>query len=334
MSFDPDAPGRLTDPILLDYLLHAKGPVSVDALAKKWHLTHSQVTNELGRLRNAGCIIDMHPQYGPTLRSSGLGAWVEYLQWACSLPKSNAPRRVEVYRQTTSTQDAARSLTERFGSEADGALAIADEQTAGRGRLGRTWLAPAATAVLFTRVCAWSQSEPAPTVNRLMLAASVAVARAIESIAGKPTLEVKIKWPNDVLVQGLKIAGILIETAGNAALIGIGINVSIEASQMPAELRDHFTSLSRCARPADRLLLLTETVRQMDRTLKEKNLNKLIKAWRRRCAQLTHRISLRTNGKTVHGTVIDLDPYDGLIVRSDDGVMMHLHAATTTLLSN
>lgn len=339
MSPTPAPSTALIDPVLLDHLLRAGAPVSVDTLSNQLGVTREHVVRELERLRQAGCVIEAHPQLGPALSSSGLGAWVDYVQWACPLPGRDGPRRVQLYQRTTSTQDAVRRIVEELGHAADGAVVIADEQTAGRGRLGRRWIAPAGSAVLFTRASVWSDPDTAPTVDRITFATSVAVAQAIQAVAGSPPLDVKIKWPNDVLVDGRKIAGILVESftstdaqANTAALIGVGINTGIEADQMPQDMHQQITSLSMCGRRVDRLCVLTETLRQMDHALMQADLADLMAAWRRRCAVLSQRVRLRTDGKTIHGQVIDLDPYQGLIVRTDDGTMLHLPAATTTIM--
>jgi BirA family biotin operon repressor/biotin-[acetyl-CoA-carboxylase] ligase len=138
-------------------------------------------------------------------------------------------------RVTTSTNDRARALAQDGAPH--GTLVTADEQRAGRGRQGRTWSAPARRALLLSLVL----REP-PAL--LPLAAALAVAE----IAGAAA---QIKWPNDVLVDGRKVAGILAEGRPDAgwAVLGIGVNVALRVDELPAEL--HATAGTLGLTPAD-----------------------------------------------------------------------------------
>ena len=109
----------------------------------------------------------------------------------------------------------------------EGALVVADHQTAGRGRLGRSWEAPPGTALLFSVLLRPPSGRPAP---ELSLVAGVAVADTLERLLG---LAVQIKWPNDVMLRRRKIAGILAEARDDVVVLGIGINVGQTADQLP-----------------------------------------------------------------------------------------------------
>ena len=109
----------------------------------------------------------------------------------------------------------------------EGALVVADHQTAGRGRLGRSWEAPPGTALLFSVLLRPPSERPAP---ELSLVAGVAVADTLERLLG---LAVQIKWPNDVMLRRRKIAGILAEARDDVVVLGIGINVGQTADQLP-----------------------------------------------------------------------------------------------------
>ena len=109
----------------------------------------------------------------------------------------------------------------------EGALVVADHQTAGRGRLGRSWEAPPGTAQLFSVLLRPPSERPAP---ELSLVAGVAVADTLERLLG---LAVQIKWPNDVMLRRRKIAGILAEARDDVVVLGIGINVGQTADQLP-----------------------------------------------------------------------------------------------------
>jgi BirA family transcriptional regulator, biotin operon repressor / biotin---[acetyl-CoA-carboxylase] ligase len=112
-------------------------------------------------------------------------------------------------------------------SLAEGALVVADHQTAGRGRLGRSWEAPAGTALLFSLLLKPARERHAP---ELSLVAGVAVADTLERALG---LSVQIKWPNDVMLRRRKVAGCLAEARDGAVVLGIGVNVNQTREQLP-----------------------------------------------------------------------------------------------------
>lgn len=108
-----------------------------------------------------------------------------------------------------------------------GAAVVCDEQTAGRGRLGRGWAAPRGTAILCSVLL-----EPAPgrNVAELSLVGGLATAETVEAVTGLPA---QIKWPNDVLLEGRKVAGVLAETADGVVILGVGLNVNQTQEQLP-----------------------------------------------------------------------------------------------------
>ncbi|MEX0654025.1 MAG: biotin--[acetyl-CoA-carboxylase] ligase [Phycisphaeraceae bacterium] len=328
----PASSHPIVDVRLLDALLHAREPATVEALALQSGQPAKVILRELGRLRAAGCELAEHPQHGVRLRTAGLSVWRDYLEWR------GKPRQVEVYRQTGSTQEAGRRLLAAHGRAADGALVIADAQTAGRGRLGRRWFAPAGKALTFSRVCC-AAGEAAGTVDRLTFATSVALAEALDRwLAG--VARVDVKWPNDICVGGRKLAGILVETVreqggGTAAVIGIGLNVHVQASDLPADepgLRERVTSLAMLGAAGDRLAVLADVADAVDTALRDTAVDDLLARWRQRCTMLHQHVTLQSDGRRVAGQVLDLDPHAGLIVRLDTGELVHLPAATTSVV--
>jgi len=129
----------------------------------------------------------------------------------------------------------------------EGALVVADHQTAGRGRLGRSWDAPAGAALLFSVLL---KPPPEPPTPQLSLVAGIAVADTLERTLG---LSVQLKWPNDVMLRRKKIAGCLAEARDGAVVLGIGVNVNQTADQLP-ENAGSIRSLT--GRTADREELL------------------------------------------------------------------------------
>src|SRR4030066_965914 len=147
-------------------------------------------------------------------------------------------RQLYYYHQLATTMETARELVKKGAAE--GAVVIAGRQTAGRGRIGRTWLSPEGSLAMSVIL-----KPPLDNLPQLVMIASLAVVRAIKNVAG---LETRIKWPNDILIKGKKVCGILIENEVkggrvNFAIIGIGININFDPSAFP-EISNIATSLS------------------------------------------------------------------------------------------
>jgi len=167
---------------------------------------------------------------------------------------------VYFFSETGSTNDVAASLAERDAPE--GATVVASSQTAGRGRFGRTWFSPPGAGLYVSVVCRNQSAAPFVT-----LAGGVAVADGIRAASGLP---VHIKWPNDIVVEGVaparrrKLAGILAEASTGAAglqyvILGFGIN--LRPAAYPPELADRATALeTELGRPADGAAVLAETL--------------------------------------------------------------------------
>jgi len=304
---------------LLDALLLADGPLAIDDLARSCNVGAADVLQKLEALRAAGCALAVHPRDGVVLTLTGLAAWTDYLE-------AKTGFKVEVYRRTASTQDAMRRLIQSRRQEADGALIVADEQEAGRGRLGRRWFAPAGSAVLMSiRVV----RQDLPAMELMSLAVAVGVCQAIDA-------RVQIKWPNDLQIDDKKLGGILIErVAGDAVAIGIGINVGLTATQLddaPAEVAANATSLAMEGLDVDRLRVIAAVYEQVMAWVNETDVETVLAAWRRRSALLGRQIKLQTDGQVIAGTVMDVHPTEGLIVRDGMGAVHYLPSGTTSVV--
>jgi BirA family biotin operon repressor/biotin-[acetyl-CoA-carboxylase] ligase len=143
----------------------------------------------------------------------------------------------------------------------EGALVAADEQTAGRGRLGRRWVAPAATSLLCSL-----QLRPTVASERLPELTGLASRACADAIAALTGLEPELKFPNDVLLGGRKVAGILAEAREERVVLGIGVNVNVPAEELPQEVDRPATSLLvETGRELDRAELLAELLEQLER---------------------------------------------------------------------
>jgi BirA family biotin operon repressor/biotin-[acetyl-CoA-carboxylase] ligase len=141
----------------------------------------------------------------------------------------------------------------------EGAVAAADEQTEGRGRLGRGWQAPAGTALLFSIVLV--PDVPGDRLPELSVVAGEAVA---EAITAETKLPAAVKRPNDVLIRGHKVAGVLAESSDGRVVLGIGINVSQSARDLPERAQVPATSLALEGAPPDRARLLATVLERLE----------------------------------------------------------------------
>ena len=163
-----------------------------------------------------------------------------------------------VYRYAESTDSTQRMLAE---DAAEGAIAVAEGQTEGRGRLGRAWEAPAGTSVLVSVLLL--PTVEAPRLPELSLVAGGAVAQAIAEVTG---LEPAIKFPNDILVRSRKVAGILAESSEGRVVLGIGVNVNQTLEQLPTDAKTEPTSLRlELGGPISRARLLAAILLQLER---------------------------------------------------------------------
>lgn len=317
-----------TDWQILNALLRADDVIDIRHLASDLHYSDMDIRDCIARLQVDGCEFD-HNAQGIRLVNAGLGTWSDFLKPVSSL--------TQVYQQTASTQDALRRLIEHHGSQADGAVVVSDSQSAGRGRMGRQWLAPPRRCLLFSRAWVGHNQDPIHTINRLTFSTAVAMAIGIESVTN---LNVSIKWPNDLLIDGKKLAGILVETmtlpnGQLAAMIGVGINVKLNQTDirsMPREVQDIPTSLALLDQSIDRLLVLYAVLDALNVALKETDTEKILDAWRQRSMLIGQHVTIHHNAKTYRGTVIDLDLVEGLVLRTDHGSVVHLPAVSSTIV--
>lgn len=209
-------------------------------------------------------------------------------------------RRIELFEQLPSTNLEATTLGES-GVE-HGSAVIADRQTAGRGRLARTWFSPGGANIycsLIVRV-----NLPADRLSEwlswLPLITALAAAEAIESVTSAP---VSLKWPNDLLLSDRKVGGILCDNvqtspSGPFQVLGIGINANMKAEDFPAELRATATSLwSQTHTVVDRNRLIAQLFLELEQCIEElveRGSQRLALAYRRRCS---------TIGRMVHASV-------------------------------
>lgn len=255
------------------------------------------------------------PLRGPEPKDEPSGLSMGHI--ADRTPASAVGCSYRYYDEIESTNVEARRLASRDAPE--GTVVIAEAQTAGRGRLGRRWTSPAGKGLLFSVLL--RPALPMRDVHLLTLVAACAVADAIESMIDTP---IGIKWPNDLYVGDRKIAGILMEVAGEQdkvdwVVVGIGINVNTEYSQLPVALRRTATSLkSANGEAVDRSELLARVLLQLDAHYAmalADGFDAAVSGFRRRDYLMGRSISVEARGGSVLGTAAGIDERGALVVR-------------------
>ncbi len=231
--------------------------------------------------------------------------------------------------QTASTNSLIRERA--FAGVAEGLVIVANEQTAGRGRRGRSWSAPAGSSLLLSLLLRPTWLVPSESFLLTMLAA-VAISEAIER---ETSCRVELKWPNDLLINGRKLAGILVEleTAGPErlrwAVIGSGINVNWQPTDDPT-INQAATSLaSECGHEIDRASLLRAILHSYDRhylNLRSGRREALRQAWLDRLTTLGKAVEIELSTHSFVGVAEAVDQHGGLQVRDNTGQLQTVYA--------
>ena len=244
---------------ILIRLKQCGGYVSGQELCETFGVSRTAVWKHIKALKEEGYVIDSVSNKGYKLVKSPDILLAEDIK--SSLSTSWLGKTVKVMKTVDSTNLEARRLAEAGASH--GTLVTAEEQTSGKGRRGRSWVSVPGQGV-------WMSFVLRPDVelensSMLTLVAALAVEKGIKDAAG---IDGKIKWPNDVLINGKKVCGILTELSAqmdelNYIVVGIGINANIE--QFPEEVRDKATSLLlETGKPADRMALLCRVLEHFE----------------------------------------------------------------------
>lgn len=228
-------------------------------------------------------------------------------------------RQIRVVEATGSTN--ADLLAEAADGAAAGRVLVAEEQTAGRGRLGRRWVSPPRTSLAFSVLLRPRDLPPARRVW-IPLLAGVAVAAALRSSAA---VDARLKWPNDVLVRGAKLAGILAEQHRDAVVVGVGINVTLRREDLPVAAATSL--LLENAASLDREELLGAVLRELEHwylaeaVAGDADESGLRAEYLRRCATVGEQVRVELpGGRSLTGVAADIDTGGRLIVRTPAGM--------------
>ena len=240
-----------------------------------------------------------------------------------SLNTRRIGKKTIVFGTVTSTNDAAAE----YASDAknDGLVILAEEQTSGRGRGGNKWYGGKGQSVLCSIVLANENLN----AELLSLTAAVAVAEAVSETA-------RVKWPNDIILNGKKVAGILLESKqteyGKVFILGVGINC--HQKDFPAELASTATSIDiETQTSSDRISLIKRLITSIEHRLEEATTNSeaILEKWRQLSTQLGQRLTVIYDGQEFTGSCVGVDPLKGLILQLDSGAMRLFPASQATI---
>ncbi len=240
-----------------------------------------------------------------------------------SLNTRRIGKKTIVFGTVTSTNNAAAE----YASDAknDGLVILAEEQTSGRGRGGNKWYGGKGQSVLCSIVLANENLN----AELLSLTVAVAVAEAVSETA-------RVKWPNDIILNGKKVAGILLESKqteyGKVFILGVGINC--HQKDFPAELASTATSIDiETQTSSDRISLIKRLITSIEHRLEEATTNSeaILEKWRQLSTQLGQRLTVVYNGQEFTGSCVGVDPLKGLILQLDSGAMRFFPANQATI---
>ncbi|HOW35248.1 MAG TPA: biotin--[acetyl-CoA-carboxylase] ligase [Candidatus Omnitrophota bacterium] len=303
---------------IIDFLKKADGFISGEDISGALNISRAAIWKYIQELKKEGYEIVAVPHLGYRLESSPDKLFPHEIQFGLSTKVVG--KKIVAYDSLDSTMDIAFDLGMHNAPE--GTVVLAEGQSRGRGRLGRNWSSPKGKGI-YLSIILRPLSSPSE-VSRLTLLTAVAVSEAIKQVTGVSAL---IKWPNDLLVDDKKIAGILTELNAEVdrvkfVVIGIGINVNTRPDALP----EGATSLRGILQgPVSRVELTKEILRQVERRYGELNKHgfaAIAQCWKGLSVTLNKRIKITDPGGMIEGVAVDIDKDGGLLIRKDSGVVV------------
>jgi BirA family biotin operon repressor/biotin-[acetyl-CoA-carboxylase] ligase len=309
------------------------GSVSGAELSQRLNISRAAVWARIDDLRSLGYDIEASPHRGYRLLSAPDVLHADDL--LSQLDRSAIiGRDIRVFEQTTSTNDVVERLA-RDGVR-EGVVVFAESQTKGRGRLGRKWISPARKGIWFSVLLRFANRPQAAT--QLTVAAAVALAGAIKEETG---LSPEIKWPNDLLIQGRKVAGILTELSAELdsikyVILGIGVDVNLRPADFPAEFRAAATSLMiEAGHPIPRAPLACAILGELDRAyarIKRGEFQQVAAVWEGLCGTIGSLVAIKLGDRLVQGRAEALDSEGALLVRTEHGRLERIVGGDVTIV--
>jgi BirA family biotin operon repressor/biotin-[acetyl-CoA-carboxylase] ligase len=321
-----------TDAKILAALRGNPDGVSGADLAEQLAISRAAIWARIEALRQAGYDIEAGPHFGYRLVSSPDALHADDLLARLGGGRIIG-RDIRVFEETTSTNDVVEKLA-RDGVR-EGVVVFAESQTKGRGRLGRVWMSPTHRGLWFSILLRPDLRPQAAT--QLTIASATALRRAIKEVTG---IAPDIKWPNDLLIHGKKVAGILTEMSAEVdrvrhVILGIGVDVNMETFEFPEDLRKIATSLriekgEKISRPELATAILRELETDYARVCGGK-FAALADEWEAGCATIGRNVMVQTGVQQVRGRAEALDDDGALLLRTEHGHLERVIGGDVTL---
>jgi len=294
--------------------------LSGEELSRRLGVSRTAVWKHIQSLREAGYQIDSQPRRGHCLLAVPDKLYPEEISAGWNAGKLG--QSVCYFAEVVSTNEEARRLAEKGAEE--GTVVLADSQTGGKGRMGRHWHSPAGKGILISIIL-----RPAIQPSRaphLTMVAAVAAANAIEKVSG---LKPGIKWPNDILVNGKKVCGILTELKAETerihyGIVGIGLNVNLSIEDLLPDLYTTATSLAiERGQPFSRVLLTQSLLAHMEAfyfSYLNQGFNPIKDAWKKMNVTLGRPVQVKAPEGQFSGIALDIDDNGALLVAGEVGI--------------
>lgn len=312
----------MTDRLLELFERSDREYISGEELSGKLNISRTAVWKQIERLKQQGFQFEAIPRKGYKLVAAPEKFDVPAL--LASLRTDRFGKQLKYHDEVDSTQSVAQQLTAAGAPE--GTVVLAELQTAGRGRMGRHWHSPKGKGLWFSLILRpdWLPLSQTP---QLTLLTAVALCRSVLHVTG---LDAGIKWPNDLLIDGRKVAGILLEASVENGTLqhviaGVGISVNLTVEDYPPDIRPIATSLAIAAgRRIDRSQLLGELLAEWERLYalyRSEGFAPIKLLWEALTVSLGKAIVCRMPQETVEGFAEEIDEHGALIVRLNDGTV-------------
>lgn len=308
---------------LLDMFLERPNQfLSGEEISRSLSISRTAVWKQINKLRNEGYEFEALPRLGYRMTERPEPLDADRLSDA--LGERVFGQRIEVLRTTVSTQEDARRLAEQGAPE--GTVVLAEEQSAGRGRMGKSFFSPYGKGIWMSIVL--RPKQPVNLAQQLTLLAGVAIHRAILKTTG---IDAGIKWPNDLLIADRKVCGILLESATEDdrvryCIAGIGISVNLREEDFPDELKPVAVSLKMAGgKPVSRNELILSILHEIESLYKlynEEGFQPIATLWEASSVTMNRRVNVDSAGRFFSGTAAGLHPSGALLVRRDDGELV------------
>jgi len=295
--------------------------ISGEELSRQLGVSRSAVWKHIRTLRQEGYDIGASPRKG--YRLTQVSPWLLPAEIQEGLRTQRFGKEEVVYfRETDSTNTRAKDLA--AGGAPEGTLVIAEAQTGGRGRKGRSWFSPPGEGIYLSMVLR-PRISPIEAPKITLIAGIAAAETLLEAFPG---LDVHIKWPNDILVGAKKVAGTLTEIASDmdqVAYVVSGMGINVNGRRFPAELKEIASSICvETGCPADRAVLVRSLLERYEKeymSFLQKGPAPMLDRWKALSRTLGKRIQVDTPQGRRTGTARDLDRDGGLLLEDDQGRM-------------